>query len=823
MPELSLIVPLVLAAAVTVAAVWRPEATVMGLGVFLFAQSAVMRVDSIPDVVRMTASRFDEITLLALALRFAVPQLLARRWTIPGSLWALGLFALIGVVSAFVNGVPIAPASVGLYLAVKGGLWLYVGLNLRYQRRVLLRYVSLIGTLFFAVIGLAILQFAGVTLPWDPHIRRSGELAATSIWNQHTVFGSAVAVAAGLSVLMLRLPGWRMYGAALAIGALVGIILSTVRRLLVSIPLAAVAVVTTLPPAERRRHLHDASHLARRPLVIGVLAAVLVVAGFAIGPRMSRVVIDTWDEYVVHAEDRDRYSLYRGGWELAMESPLVGRGPGTYGSFASVLFDSPAYAEVDVSLPDGLKMGAPYASLLGEFGILGLGLYVAFLILVARHLVRIARDRHATVSRAMASAGVFLIVNMAVESVVHVTFSDSFVAFFAFSCIGAASALSTSEGIEVSVAPPPERRWFLGSLGLAGLLIVFLVGTVAALDRRTDLAEDPRPNVAIVFLSELAPETLAEFNERSSRLGISSGMVIGQLAASGTTFVGAQSIGTSYSAALTSLLTGQLPSDHGVVGGSPADSGDEYAGRGLEGNLLPDWLAEAGYRTAFVGRYLDGYGAWKDPIVERDGHAPRGWEHWQALWGSPSYYHYRLNENGRIWGRGEGPEDYHTTDMITDIARIHRLDDGRPMLLIAAPLAPTAAPISHSDPRPGPVPAPNDDGSLTTSAGPATPGVEALLEIGRLIEAIHAEADPDRPTYVILTAATGTTPFGGQSAGTQVPFIIVGPGFTPGIVDPRPVDLTDVTATVLQLAELDAALPPAGRSLLPISAQSAPD
>ena len=69
-------------------------------------------------------------------------------------------------------------------------------------------------------------------------------------------------------------------------------------------------------------------------------------------------------------------------------------------------------------------------------------------------------------------------------------------------------------------------------------------------------------------------------------------------------------------------------------------------------NTLPVWLRRSGYRTAMVGKYLNGYGL-NDGILEPVPDAreiPPGWAEWYALTGGQDQrrYGYRLNENGKV-------------------------------------------------------------------------------------------------------------------------------------------------------------------------------
>jgi len=100
--------------------------------------------------------------------------------------------------------------------------------------------------------------------------------------------------------------------------------------------------------------------------------------------------------------------------------------------------------------------------------------------------------------------------------------------------------------------------------------------------------------------------------------------------------------------ARSSFLTGQYPHNHGVWehvqpwGYSAFDDTE----------TLPVWLQRAGYNTAFLGKYLNGYRG-QDPDggdIEGSFYVPPGWTDWRAalgLQGTYSYWSTHLNDNGR--------------------------------------------------------------------------------------------------------------------------------------------------------------------------------
>ncbi len=148
--------------------------------------------------------------------------------------------------------------------------------------------------------------------------------------------------------------------------------------------------------------------------------------------------------------------------------------------------------------------------------------------------------------------------------------------------------------------------------------------------------------------------------------------------------------------ARATFLTGQYPHKHGVLGNVPG-----YPDLRDKANLLPAWLGRAGYRTAFVGKFLNGY----EQVVRP---AP-GWDSWHATFNYPNYFDYIVNDDRRLEHYGDRPGHYSTTQY-TDraVAEVEGLpSDGKPLFMWLAYNAPhvTAA----ADPScPGLVPKPPD-------------------------------------------------------------------------------------------------------------------
>jgi N-acetylglucosamine-6-sulfatase len=144
--------------------------------------------------------------------------------------------------------------------------------------------------------------------------------------------------------------------------------------------------------------------------------------------------------------------------------------------------------------------------------------------------------------------------------------------------------------------------------------------------------------------------------------------------------------------ARASILRGQYPHNTLVLGNLPPEGGFlTFRRLGREDSTIATWLHAAGYRTAFYGKYLNGYTETDPP--------PPGWDEWHAA-NNDGYFNvnYKLNENGKVVAYGGAPEDY-LTDVIREkaVADIRRFAaEDRPFFLYVATFAP------HSPYNPAP-------------------------------------------------------------------------------------------------------------------------
>jgi arylsulfatase A-like enzyme len=89
-----------------------------------------------------------------------------------------------------------------------------------------------------------------------------------------------------------------------------------------------------------------------------------------------------------------------------------------------------------------------------------------------------------------------------------------------------------------------------------------------------------------------------------------------------------------------------------VLENNPPSGGfEEFRGLGREGSTVATWLDGRGYETAYVGRYLNGYG--QKATTE---YVPPGWDEWRVRLGGHIGRTYEVNDNGEI--ETYGREDF---------------------------------------------------------------------------------------------------------------------------------------------------------------------
>ncbi|MCP2342551.1 sulfatase family protein [Actinomadura rupiterrae] len=296
----------------------------------------------------------------------------------------------------------------------------------------------------------------------------------------------------------------------------------------------------------------------------------------------------------------------------------------------------------------------------------------------------------------------------------------------------------------------------------------------------------------------------------------------------------------------STTFTGKVPHNTGVFTNGGSDGG--YATFNAKGNQNQTYataLSKAGYRTAMMGKYLNGYQP-SDPV-------PPGWNEWDVAGNGYPEFNYALNENGTTVQYGHRPKDYLTDvlsgkgdDFITKSTKA-----GKPFAMEIATFAPHAPST----------PAPRDAASFPGLKAPRGPafneadmsdkpawlkdrpplGAKQLNEIdtkfrkrvqsvqavdrmiGRLQDSLKRNG-ADRDTYLFFTSDNGfhmgehRLQPGKQTifdTDIHVPLVVSGPGVRPGSTHHGLAQNTDLCPTFESLGGVP--VPPSvdGTSLLP--------
>jgi len=320
-------------------------------------------------------------------------------------------------------------------------------------------------------------------------------------------------------------------------------------------------------------------------------------------------------------------------------------------------------------------------------------------------------------------------------------------------------------------------------------------------------------------------------------------LMLSLIASQGVTFQNAIATTPLCGPSRATLLSGRYAHSHGIRSNqAPLGGYGVYRDSGAEGNSLPVWLKAAGYRTAYLGKYTNGYAAgWTS--------SPPGWDDWLAFTEPQAYTNFTYNENGRDL---RAPSGEHQTDFLSaralDFLRRTEERDDQPFFMVVMPYAP------HNDARP----ASRHSGMFGSRGAPRTPafdeadvsdkprnirriprytnaivnaidgeyrnGLRALQSVDEMIEkvvqALTAQGELENTAIVFMSdngISAGAHRFWDKTApyaeSLDIPMYIRAPGGARGVTLPHLVGNVDIAATVLDWARVPAPAVVEGRSL----------
>jgi N-acetylglucosamine-6-sulfatase len=399
---------------------------------------------------------------------------------------------------------------------------------------------------------------------------------------------------------------------------------------------------------------------------------------------------------------------------------------------------------------------------------------------------------------------------------------------------------------------------------LTGVATLTLAGCLGGSDDDgdppTDASSNGGLNVVVVLTDDQEPASTRVMTTLQRRL-----------VAKGASFQHAYASLPQCCPSRATLLTGQYAHNHGVRGNEPELGGYAHLDNS---ETIATWLDAVGYRTAWVGKFLNGYGEPDKSQVPGEGaltDVPDGWDRWWAPVDHTEamMYGYALNENGSVRRYGTSPADYQTDVLARKAAGFVReaADASDPFFLVVAP----AAPHKESDVRAGPSttpprdprPAPRHLGEFAGEPLPRSPSfadsqladqplarrlvakyegrphgldvaeletgyrsrLESLLAvdelIGKVIDELGRTGALDG-TLVVFTSDQGFVLGEHGLVGKQLPYeesvrvplVVRGPGIEAGRRISTPVANADLAPTIVEAATATAGVDADGVSLL---------
>jgi len=377
---------------------------------------------------------------------------------------------------------------------------------------------------------------------------------------------------------------------------------------------------------------------------------------------------------------------------------------------------------------------------------------------------------------------------------------------------------------------------------LALIAVVGSLAAVAALAGQGSSAPGRRPNIVLLLTDDLS-WNLVKYMPR-----------VRQMQAQGTTFSRFFVSDSLCCPSRATIFTGKYPHNTGIFTNGGREGGfKRFHESGLERETFAMRLRSAGYTTALMGKYLNGY----TPTGYVEGanlYVPPGWDEWDVPGKAYGEFDYFMNENRRLHYYGKTAPDY-LTDVLagTSVDFVNRAASGKkPFFLEIAPFAP------HSPFTP----APRHEALFPHVKAPRTPAfnetnlsdkpswlrhrrflrtlevstidedfrkrVQAVQSIdemlGRIQEALKAHGQLSN-TYIFFTSDNGVhlgdhrLAAGKQTAfetDIHVPLMVTGPRVPHGRTVDKLASTIDLYPTFAQVAGASVPVTVDGRSLVPL-------
>ncbi len=167
---------------------------------------------------------------------------------------------------------------------------------------------------------------------------------------------------------------------------------------------------------------------------------------------------------------------------------------------------------------------------------------------------------------------------------------------------------------------------------------------------RQEAKATPKPNIIVIMTDDQQTDLMGKYMPN----------VRDRLQKRGMTFEKAYVTTSTCCPSRAGFLSGMYTHNTGVWFNKPPQGGFQTFVK-IDKQTLPVWLNKAGYRTSFVGKYMNGY-----PDTRGKKYVPPGWDDWHAIT-KGRYFDFCMNENKKEKCYGKKAADY-STDVFNRIA-----------------------------------------------------------------------------------------------------------------------------------------------------------
>jgi N-acetylglucosamine-6-sulfatase len=358
----------------------------------------------------------------------------------------------------------------------------------------------------------------------------------------------------------------------------------------------------------------------------------------------------------------------------------------------------------------------------------------------------------------------------------------------------------------------PLTLFFIIFIALSIPLILFIIQFNT--DFRQRAAEgDSKPNFLIIMTDDQRADSMHVMPKTVERLG-----------GRGLTFNNFYTTTSLCCPSRSSFFTGLYAHNHGIWTNGGSGGYDKFK-KIPDEQIFVQWLHNAGYTTAMIGKYINGY----------DGRTnfPDYWDDWHVFT-DPHFYNYRLSENGRLKKYGRG-ENAYSTDVLLRLAQNFISTANEPFILVFKPKAPHG---DGGEDNHGPAISAPRHKSQCGNLQISVERMEAfqrtqlcsLLAVDEAVDALVSDLETKEKldnTVVIYTSDNGYS-YGEHGISkknclydqcAKVPFIISYPPLTPNAVETDELATNvDLAATIADLAgiQIPSGIETNGVSLKPL-------